>query len=104
MGGYSGLYDFMYLPIDFSSSNANGYAFVNFGTPEDAQRFQEHFKGFSKWEVESDNICDITWSTVLQGLAAHVDRYRSSPVMHEDAPDEGKPVVFSNGVRAPFPP
>jgi len=102
--GFEGDYDFLYLPIDFSSSNANGYAFVNFTSPDDAQRFQEHFKGFSKWAVSSENVCDISWSNVLQGLAAHVDRYRSSPVMHEEMPDECKPVVFSNGVRAPFPP
>ena len=34
---------------------------------------------------------------------AHVDRYRNSPVMHRDVPDEYKPVIFKNGVRKNFP-
>lgn len=102
--GFHGKYDFIYLPVDFTTSETNGYAFINFVTPAEAQRFQDHFQGFSQWDVASDKECDVTWSNVLQGLAAHVDRYRSSPVMHDDMPDECRPAVFSDGVRAPFPP
>jgi len=41
-----------------------------------------------------------------QGLPAHIDRYRNSPVMHESVEDEYKPAVFSPGTgdRAVFPP
>ena len=27
-------------------------------------------------------VCRVTWSGPHQGLAAHVERYRNSPVMH----------------------
>lgn len=102
--GFYAKYDFLYLPIDFTTKFSNGYAFINFVTPVEAQRFQDHFKGFSQWAVASDQVCDVRWGNALQGIAAHVDRYRSSPVMHEDMPDECRPAVFSGGVRAPFPP
>jgi len=102
--GFNGAYDFIYLPIDFSSTASFGYAFINFVSPPEAERFREHFQNFSKWSVTSEKVCDVTWSNVHQGLAAHIDRYRSSPVMHDDMPDECKPAAFANGKRAPFPP
>lgn len=43
------------------------------------------------------------WGGPHQGLEAHVERYRNSPVMHEDVPDTFKPVLFANGVRISFP-
>jgi len=101
--GFGGAYDFIYLPIDFISSASFGYAFINLVSPEEADRFREHFQNFSRWSVPSEKVCDVTWSEVHQGLVAHIDRYRSSPVMHADMPDECKPAVFSNGVRASFP-
>lgn len=102
--GFHCKYDFIYMPIDFTTSDANGYAFVNLITTEEAQRFQDYFQGFTRWGVAVDKTCDVQWSNVLQGLAAHVNRYRSSPLMHEDTPDQCRPAVFSEGVRAPFPP
>jgi hypothetical protein len=43
------------------------------------------------------------WSKPFQGLEANVARYRNSPVMHPEIPDEFKPVVFRDGQRAEFP-
>jgi len=32
-GGFSGLFDFLYMPCDFTSSEGRGFAFINFLTP-----------------------------------------------------------------------
>lgn len=101
---FAGRYDFVYLPIDFKTHNGLGYAFVDLNSPEDAKAFRSHFEGFSRWCLQSDKICTVSWShPAQQGLSAHVERYRNSPVMHSTVCDEWKPAVFSGGVRVPFP-
>lgn len=102
--GFSGQYDFVYLPIDFKSHASLGYAFVNLNTIEVAESCWKVFEGFNKWVVPSQKVCSVNWSTPFQGLDAHVERYRNSPVMHEHVPDEYKPMLFSGGTRLPFPP
>mmetsp|Transcript_27612 Transcript_27612/g.47959 ORF Transcript_27612/g.47959 Transcript_27612/m.47959 type:complete len:462 (+) Transcript_27612:69-1454(+) len=102
--GFEGLYDFLYLPWDFHRLAGLGYAFVNFETHEYAQWAIEHFQGFAEWGFASDKVCEVCWSTPHQGLHAHVERYRNSPVMHEDVPKKYKPLLFINGHRTPFPP
>lgn len=102
--GFTAQYNFFYLPIDFKSGASLGYAFVNLVSAEAVQRFWRTFNGFSRWVLPSQKICEVTWSTPYQGLAAHVERYRNSPLMHEAVPDEYKPVMLQTGVRAEFPP
>uniref|UniRef100_A0A7S2I7K6 RRM domain-containing protein n=1 Tax=Zooxanthella nutricula TaxID=1333877 RepID=A0A7S2I7K6_9DINO len=102
--GFAGMYDFVYLPIDFASAVNLGYAFIDLVTPDDALQFMDHFTGFSNWAVDSDKTCQVSWSSPHQGLEQHVERYRSSPVMHSSIPEDWKPLIFLNGVRVPFPP
>lgn len=102
--GFNGKYDLVYLPIDFKTHKNLGYAFLNFVTIEDAVAFTHQFQGFCGWEHNSQKKCRVTCSDGLQGLEAHVERYRNSPVMHESIPDEFKPVLFDAGERIPFPP
>mmetsp|Transcript_27611 Transcript_27611/g.47949 ORF Transcript_27611/g.47949 Transcript_27611/m.47949 type:complete len:466 (+) Transcript_27611:69-1466(+) len=102
--GFEGLYDFLYLPWDFHRLAGLGYAFVNFETHEYAQWAIEHFQGFAEWGFASDKVCEVCWSSPHQGLQAHVERYRNSPVMHADVPEKYKPLLFINGHRTPFPP
>jgi len=102
--GFSTLYDLIYLPIDFATRTGLGFAFVNFITAEKADQFMKHFHGFCDWNTSSKKSCEVTLSCELQGFDAHVDRYRSSPVMHESVPDEFKPVIFADGIRVMFPP
>lgn len=101
--GFSGLYDFVYVPIDFRSRAGFGYAFVNMISPEAALHFMNHFEGFGRWCMESTKTAEITWSSPTQGLEAHVERYRSSPVMHDAVPDHFKPAMFRGNVRVTFP-
>jgi hypothetical protein len=101
--GFIGCYNFIYLPVDFHRLAGLGYAFVNFSKIEFAEQAKQHFQGFDRWAVSSHKVCDVTWGEPLQGLDAHLDRYRNSPVMHEDVPEQYKPVYLQNGARQPFP-
>lgn len=101
--GFAGEYDFLYLPMDFRTHAALGYAFVNLVGPAEAERFQQYFNGFSKWSLPSSKVCSASWSD-HQGLDAHVARYRNSPLMHETVPDAYRPIMFADGVRISFPP
>jgi len=101
--GFGGTFDFVYLPHDFRSCSGLGYAFVNFNSLDSARQFREDFTGFNRWAVASDKVCEVTWSS-LQGLEAHIERYRNSPVMHESIPEEQKPALFEGSDAVPFPP
>lgn len=101
--GFKCRYDFLYLPSNFETSLGFGYAFVNFSSEDDAELAFQHFQGFSDWTTSSDEVCETSWSDPYQGLAANVERYRNSPVMHESVDDKHKPVVFCGGLRQSFP-
>jgi len=101
--GFEACFDFVYIPINFRTQAMFGYAFVNFVDEPQAQRARQVFEGFTDWGVQTDKVCEVSWSDMHQGLLAHVNRYRSSPVMHESVPDEYKPAVYSQGKRVAFP-
>jgi hypothetical protein len=101
--GFECKYDFVYLPMDFRNSVNLGYAFVNLTTNSDAIRLMAQFQNFHAWSLDSPKVCEVSWAHPHQGLLAHVERYRNSPVMHQSMPDEFKPMVFQNGRRVPFP-
>jgi len=102
--GFACNYSFVYLPIDFNTQAGLGYAFIDLVSPEWAQAFWSHFEGFRGWLLPSEKVCCLNWSCPLQGLEAHIERYRNSPVMHPSMLDEWKPVLFCNGERLVFPP
>jgi len=101
--GFHGSYNFVYLPIDFRSGMNLGYAFMNFVSHDDAQLFITHFNGFKQWMCQSPKVGEVTWTDPHQGLEEHVERYRNSPVMHEDVSDIFKPRIYLGGKRMPFP-
>jgi len=101
--GFAGTYDFLYLPMKFRANSCFGYVFVNFVKPEVAIKFWLHFTGFVRWGIESDKVAEVIWSSKLQGLVEHVERYRNSPVLHKRMPDECKPIILENGAFVPFP-
>jgi hypothetical protein len=101
--GFEGSYDFVYVPMDFSSNASLGYALINFVAESDASRCWAVFEGFSDWGVPSQNVAEVVWSQPHQGVESHIQRYRNSPVMHESVPDEWKPAYFVDGERATFP-
>lgn len=101
--GFAGLYDFVYVPIDFNSKLCKGYAFVNMISGEHVPRLITVFDGFTRWaHVSSSKVCTATLSHT-QGLAANIERYRNSPVMRDDVPDSFKPALFLGRRKVPFP-
>eukprot|EP00928_Gymnodinium_smaydae_P001388 TRINITY_DN1050_c0_g2_i1.p1 TRINITY_DN1050_c0_g2~~TRINITY_DN1050_c0_g2_i1.p1 ORF type:complete len:422 (-),score=91.18 TRINITY_DN1050_c0_g2_i1:136-1347(-) len=101
--GFSGMYNFLYLPIDFNSHAALGYAFVNLVDAQAVEKFWSTFDGYTDWIVPSKKVGTVSWSAPHQGLQGQIDRYQNSPVMHESVPDEYKPVLLEDGVRISFP-
>jgi hypothetical protein len=101
--GLAGQYDFFYTPIDFNTNAGLGYAFVNAVSHDAALAMWKTLQDFNEWEIPSHKILDISWSELSQGLEAHIERYRNSPVMHPDVPQEFKPVIFCQGVLQEFP-
>eukprot|EP00437_Effrenium_voratum_P000517 CAMPEP_0181421680 /NCGR_PEP_ID=MMETSP1110-20121109/13222_1 /TAXON_ID=174948 /ORGANISM="Symbiodinium sp., Strain CCMP421" /LENGTH=282 /DNA_ID=CAMNT_0023544751 /DNA_START=66 /DNA_END=914 /DNA_ORIENTATION=+ len=101
--GFAGRYDFVYLPCDFRRQANLGYAFVNLVDACAVDAAWATFDGFADWALPTQKVCQVKWSGPHQGLEAHVDRYKNSPVMHKRVPDHYKPVVFHGGVRKPFP-
>lgn len=102
--GFAGKYDFVYLPMDFRRNAGLGYAFVNLSDATEVPRFWQTFQGYRNWDLPTQKVCELSWSFPLQGLGAHVDRFRNSPVMHPSVPEHFKPMVFLDGQRVPFPP
>jgi len=101
--GFSGGYDFLHMPIDFQTKTGLGYAIVNLVSHNIALCIHKHFEGFSNWPCLSDHLGEVAWNTPHQGLATHIDRYRSSPLMHPSVPEIYRPVLFENGIRIEFP-
>merc|ERR1712194_919314 len=101
--GFAGKYNFVYMPRDFQRSFGLGYCFVNMVTAVDAEQMHTCFHGFSNWEIPSQKVCEVGWSSRQQGLTEQIKRYQNSPIMHERVPDEYKPVIFYHGAPVDFP-
>mmetsp|Transcript_41424 Transcript_41424/g.118488 ORF Transcript_41424/g.118488 Transcript_41424/m.118488 type:complete len:418 (-) Transcript_41424:353-1606(-) len=101
--GFLGAFDFLYLPMDFRTHAAMGYAFINMVTAEDAQRLHRTFDGFVQWAVPSSKRCCVSWSDPYQGFDSNMQRYRNSPLMHDSVPDHFRPILFKDGLCIPFP-
>jgi len=101
--GLHGLYNFVYLPIDFMKEANLGYIFVNFTSHDNAVKGWEAMNGFKRWPIKTQKVCYASWSNPMQGLVDHIDRYQNSPVMHKSVPEKFKPILLESGVRVAFP-
>jgi len=101
--GLAGWYDFVYVPTKFRSYDCCGYAFVNFVSSEAAQHALATLQGFCRPTLPCAKPLEVCWSASLQGLEAHVERYRNSAAMCPGVPDECKPLLLVNGAPAAFP-
>jgi len=95
---FNGMYDFMYLPIDFKNKCNVGYGFLNMRTPEMCAQLATYFHGVDVRRClpgfNSKKICEVTPARV-QGLQDNVRRLQNSPVMAQlKGHPEWLPVLF----------
>lgn len=103
--GFAGTYSLVYLPMDFATGMAVGYAFINFNLHCDAVRFQDTFQGFKNWVFKgSSKVCEVNWRDGEDDLPAQIERFRNCPMMHPSVPDDFRPALFHAGSRIDFPP
>merc|ERR1712007_388967 len=97
--GFVDTYDFLYLPMDFEKAQCFGFAIINF---VDGSIAAAALDLFSKTVVFGQQVC-AEWKETHHGLAALIEKYRNSKVIHADVPEGYKPLVLSNGKPVPFP-
>lgn len=103
--GYSGFYDFVFLPSDPKTGMHEGRALVNLTRHEHGLSLAARLHGFKSWGVSEDRTpCEVRWSLPLQGLAEHVEHARGHAANGAAAPSAGRPLLFSGGWQQPFPP
>mmetsp|Transcript_80843 Transcript_80843/g.228839 ORF Transcript_80843/g.228839 Transcript_80843/m.228839 type:complete len:401 (+) Transcript_80843:125-1327(+) len=102
--GFSGFYDFVFLPAIFRTGRNQGQAIINFTRHCYGLDFAARAHGFSGWGCGDDGRpCEAKWSLPLQGLVELVENYRNHPAMHESVPEGFRPMLFSEGWQVPFP-
>ncbi|KAI5849420.1 RNA recognition motif 2-domain-containing protein [Morchella snyderi] len=101
-----GLYNFLYLRIDFRNICNVGYAFINFIDPLDIIDFVKEKSG-TRWnKFNSEKVLDVTYANI-QGIDQLVEKFRNSSVMDQDP--SYRPKLFHSsgpltGTEKEFPP
>lgn len=102
-GGYRGLFDFVYMPMNLRASGNFGYVFINFKSHYIAAQVMARLGNHEEYDVLSALGWTTMWST-CQGFSTNVERYRNSPLMHELVPKDCKPSIYDEwGNVAAFP-
>jgi len=97
-------FEFIYLPVDWGTRFNLGYAFVTLVSHEEAKRLEIFLDGFSDWKTPCKKVCEVVWGKEeQQSLTKNIERFRNSPVMHPDVPDDFKPLLFTTGQRSTLP-
>ncbi|KAL7270235.1 hypothetical protein RUND412_007065 [Rhizina undulata] len=101
-----GLYNFLYLRIDFRNICNVGYAFINFIDPLDIIEFVKAKSG-TRWnKFNSEKVLDVTYANI-QGIDQLIEKFRNSSVMDQDP--SYRPKLFHSsgpfaGTEMEFPP
>jgi len=101
--GFAAQYNFVYQPVNFSTLKSLDFAFVNMISHEAAKKSMAKSEDFSRSPGDSSKSLELNWCGRMQGLDSCIERYRNSTVMHEDVPDEYRPLLLVDGKPAPFP-
>jgi hypothetical protein len=98
--GFSGTYDFFYLPMDMHNRSNVGYAFINFMKPADATHFHEVFSEHRFQRFQSRKISSVCTAHV-QGLMENLRHFENRAVTHARN-DQYRPIILRNRCRVDF--
>jgi hypothetical protein len=97
--GFVGLYDYLYMPMDFRSHRSMGYAFINFCHPGTADAFAAHFQDRRLASTNSAKVLSIT-GAIRQGLRPNIASFKAS-TLKQMPREEFRPVVLVSGKLFP---
>lgn len=95
--GFHGTYDFFYLPMDTYNRTNVGYAFINFVTPDDFDRFTSIFAGYMFQDHSSQKVARVT-PAHIQGFIDNIRHFSNRAVAHSRN-SQYRPLVIHNGVH-----
>lgn len=102
--GFSGFYDFVFMPTDSETRRSRGCALVNLSRHSYGLSLAAHMHRFRASAFNSNaGLCSVEWSRPLQGLTEHMEVYREHPLNNATTPVACRPLHFSAGWQAPFP-
>jgi hypothetical protein len=94
--GFTGTFDFLYVPLDKGTMSNVGYAFVNFVDPGNAEKCMEAFQGyrFKRHRKVSGKIAAVSVAHI-QGLEANLAHYKNAAV-NTAKMKQRRPLVMAN--------
>lgn len=98
--GFTDTYNFFYLPMDVHNRSNVGYAFINFETPNDAERFRAVFSEHRFQRFNSRKIGGVCTAHV-QGLEENVRHFENRAVTQAKN-DQYRPIVLKARQRIEF--
>lgn len=98
--GFANSYNFFYLPMDVKNGNNVGYAFINFETPEDAERFRKCFADHHFQRYHSRKI-GIVCPAHVQGLDENLLQLKNRAVT-QARNEQYRPLIFKAGHSIDF--
>lgn len=93
--GFSGSFNFFYLPMDTHNRTNVGYAFINFKTPEDMSRFTKLFAGYNFKDHASQKIARVS-PAHIQGFEENIRHFANRAVAHSRN-SQYRPLVVHQG-------
>jgi len=105
--GFSGSYNFVFMPTEWATWENYGHAIIKLTRHSWGLALAAHLHEFEEWGIAdscSSEKCSVKWSLPMQGLTEHVENYRNDPAMHESVDDRLRPMLFRDGWRLAFPP
>uniref|UniRef100_A0A7S4SWG0 Mei2-like C-terminal RNA recognition motif domain-containing protein n=1 Tax=Alexandrium monilatum TaxID=311494 RepID=A0A7S4SWG0_9DINO len=98
--GFAGAYDFFYLPMDVQNRSNVGYAFINFLSAAEAERFRKAFSEHHFQRFHSRKIGSVCVAHV-QGLDANLRHFENRAVT-QARNDQYRPIVLRGQQRIDF--
>eukprot|EP00440_Ansanella_granifera_P053304 gb/GFBE01057783.1/.p1 GENE.gb/GFBE01057783.1/~~gb/GFBE01057783.1/.p1 ORF type:complete len:488 (+),score=74.19 gb/GFBE01057783.1/:1-1464(+) len=91
---FAGRFDFFYLPMDPRANSNRGFAFINFVSPEDAERFYKtyHTKRLKNHQGSDEPVLVVPAD--IQGFEANAERFIATKVTRRARARKGNPLFL----------